>query len=130
MSTCGEAGSDVHTLIKEHRSETHSNESRHLAEATEVARLRRRFSFVLQQALSFRTRHHLCKQGAALAGTRQLYSQGPVSARAHCTEGVSRFEGQGGANGEPRRGRGRKREWRGKGEEESSVIRHIRKEAE
>ena len=41
-------GSDVHTLIKElatrrveHRSETHSNESQHLAEGTEVARLRR-----------------------------------------------------------------------------------------
>ena len=55
MSTCGEVGSDVHALIKElairrveHRSETHSNESQHLAEGTEVARLRRRFSFVLQ----------------------------------------------------------------------------------
>ena len=65
MSTCGEVGSDLHALIKElairrvqHRSETHSNESQHLAEGTEVARLRRRFSFVLQQALSFRTRHH------------------------------------------------------------------------
>ena len=39
MSTCGEVGSDVHALIKElttrrvqHRSETHSNESQHLAE--------------------------------------------------------------------------------------------------
>ena len=54
LSTCGEAGSDVHALIKEvtirrveHRSEIHSNGSRHLAEETEVARLRRRFSFVL-----------------------------------------------------------------------------------
>ena len=44
MSTCGEVGSDVHALIKElairrvqHRSETHSNESHHLAEGTEVA---------------------------------------------------------------------------------------------
>ena len=27
----------------------------------------RRFFFVLQQALSFRTRHHLCRQGMALA---------------------------------------------------------------
>ena len=51
MLTCGEVGSDVHALIKElairrveHRSETHSNESQHLAEGTEVARLRRRFS--------------------------------------------------------------------------------------
>ena len=50
MSTCGEVGSDVHALMKElairrvqHRSETHSNESQHLAEGTEVARLWRRF---------------------------------------------------------------------------------------
>ena len=57
VSTCGEVGSDMHAaLIKdfairrvEHRSETHSNESQHLAEGTEVARLlRRRFFFVLQ----------------------------------------------------------------------------------
>ena len=55
MSTCGDVGSDVHALIKElairrvqHRSETYSNEPQHLAEGTEVARLRRRFSFVLQ----------------------------------------------------------------------------------
>ena len=53
MSTCGEVGSDVHVLIKElairrveHRSETHSNESQHLVEGTEIGRLRRRFSFV------------------------------------------------------------------------------------
>ena len=44
MSTCGEVGSDVHALIKElaigrveHRSETHSNESQHLAKGTEEA---------------------------------------------------------------------------------------------
>ena len=56
MSTCGDVGSDVHALMKElairrvqHRSETYSNESQHLAEGTEVARLRRRFSFVLQR---------------------------------------------------------------------------------
>ena len=55
MSACSEVGSDVHALIKElairrvrHRSETHSNESQHLVEETEVARLRRQFSFVLQ----------------------------------------------------------------------------------
>ena len=54
----GDVGSDVHAFIKglairrvQHRSETYSNESQHLAEGTEVARLRRRFSFVLQQAL-------------------------------------------------------------------------------
>ena len=106
MSTCGDVGSDVHALIKElairrvqHRSETYSNESQHLAEGTEVARLRRRFSFVLQQALSFRTRHHLCRQGMALASTRRPHSQGPASVRAHRTGGVTGSEGQEGANG-------------------------------
>ena len=106
MSTRGEVGSDVHALIKElairqveHRSETHSNESQHLADGTEVARLRRRFSFVLQQALSFRTRHHLCRQGVALASTRHFRSQGPVSVQAHRTEGLTGSEGQEGANG-------------------------------
>ena len=75
--TCGEVCSDVHALIKylairrvEHRSGTHSNEFQHLAEGTEVARLRRRLSFVLRKALSFRTRHHLCRQEMALASTR------------------------------------------------------------
>ena len=106
MSTCGNVGSDVHALIKElairrvqHRSETYSSESQHLAEGTEVARLRRRFSFVLQQALSFRTRHHLCRQGVALASTRQPYSQGPASVQAHRTGGVTESEGQEGTNG-------------------------------
>ena len=106
MSTCGDVGSDVHALIKElairrvqHRSETYSNGSRHLAEGTEVARLRRRFSFVLQQALSFRTRHHLCRQGVALASTRRPHSQGPASVQAHRTGGVTGSEGQEGANG-------------------------------
>ena len=58
MSTCGEVGSDVHALIKElatrrvdNRPETHSNKSEHLAAGTAVARLRRRFYFVLQQTL-------------------------------------------------------------------------------
>ena len=80
MLTCGEVGSDVHTFIKElairqleHGSEIYSNESHDLAEGTEVARLRRQFSNVLQQALSFHTRH-LRRQGVALAGTRQLRS--------------------------------------------------------
>ena len=48
MSTCCEVGSDVHAFIKElairriqHKSETHSNESQHLVEGTEVALLRR-----------------------------------------------------------------------------------------
>ena len=97
----------THALIKElairrvqhNRTETYSNESQHLAEGTEVARLRRRFSFVLQQALSFRTRHHLCRQGVALASTRQPHSQGPASVQAHRTGGVTGSEGQEGANG-------------------------------
>ena len=106
MSTCAEVGSDVHALIKElairrieHRSETRSNESQHLMEGTEIARLRRRFSCVLQQALSFRTRHHLCRQGMALSSTRQLRSQSPVSMHAHRTKGVTESEGREEANG-------------------------------
>ena len=106
MSTCGEVGSDVHVLIKElairrveHKSETHSNESQHLAEGTEVARLRRRFSNALQQALSFRTRHYLFRQGGAHASTRQLRSPGPVSVQAHHTERVTESQGQKRANG-------------------------------
>ena len=105
MSTCGGFGSDVHALVMElairgvkHRSEIHSNDSRHLAE-TEVARFRRRFSYDLQQALLFRTRHHLCRQGVALASTRQLHSKGPVPVHAHRTEGVTGSEGREGANG-------------------------------
>ena len=105
MLTCGDVGSDVHALIKElairrvqHRSETYSNESQHLAEGTELARLRRRFPFVLQQALSFRTRHHLCRQGVALTSTRRPHSQGPASVQAHRT-GLTGSVGQKGANG-------------------------------
>ena len=106
MSTCGDVGSDVHALNKElairrvqHRSETYSNDSQNLAEGTEVARLRRRFSFVLQQALRFRTRHHLCRQGVALASTRRPHSQGPASVQAHRAGEVTGSEGQEGANG-------------------------------
>ena len=71
-----------------------------------VARLRRRFCFVSQQALSFRTRHHLCRQGVAHAGTRQLRSQGPMFVHAHRTEGVT---GSKGGTGRSERGRGRDR---------------------
>ena len=105
LSTCGDVGSDVHALIKElairrvqHKSETYSNGSQHLAEGTEVARLRRRFSFVLRQALSFRTRHHLCRQGVVLASTQRPHSQGPASVQAHRAGGVTGSEGQEGAN--------------------------------
>ena len=96
----------MHALTKElairrvqPRSETYSNESQHLAEGVEVARLRRRFSFDLQQALPFRTRHRLCREGVALASTRQLRSQDPVSVHAHRTEGVTGSEGQEVSNG-------------------------------
>ena len=106
MSTCGEVGSDVRALIKEfairrveHTSEIYSNESQHLAGRTDVARLRRRFSFVLQQALSFRTRRYPYRQGVALASTRQLRSKSPVSVHAHRTEGVTGSKGREGANG-------------------------------
>ena len=106
MSTCGEVGLDVHALMKElairrveYRSEIHSNEPQHLAEVAEVADLQRRFSFVLQHAVSFHTRHYLCRQGVALAVTRQLRSQGSVSVHAHCTEGVTGSEGRARANG-------------------------------
>ena len=102
ISTCGDVGSDVLALVirrVQHRSETYYNESQHLAEGAEVARLRRRFSFVLQQALSSRTRHHLCRQRVALASTQQPHSQGPASVQAHGTGGVTGSEGQEGANG-------------------------------
>ena len=56
-------------------------------------------SFVLQQALSLRTRHHLCRQGVALASTRQPHAQGPASVQAHRTGGVTGSEGQESANG-------------------------------
>ena len=39
--------------------------------------------FVLQQALPFRTCHHLCRQGVLLVSTRRPHSQGPASVQAH-----------------------------------------------
>ena len=101
MLMCDEVGSDVHALMKElatrrveDRSATHSDESQHLVEGTEVARLWQQFSFALQRAFSFRARPHLCRQGVALASTRQIRSQRPVSIHAHCTKGVTGFEGR------------------------------------
>ena len=105
MSTCGDVGSGVHALIKElatswvqHRSETYSNESQHLAEGTEVARLRRRFSFVLQQALSFRTRPSLQTGGGACEHPTAPFSR-PAVDTTHRTGEVTGSEGQEGANG-------------------------------
>ena len=51
------------------------------------------------QVLLFRTCHHLCRQWLALAGTRQLRSQGLVPVHAHHIEGVTRSEGREGSNG-------------------------------
>ena len=94
MSACGEAVSNVHVLTKEltirrveHRSEIHSNESRHLADGTEVECIRRRLSFVVQQVFSFRTRHHLCRQRVTFTGTQQIRLQGPMPVHAHGTKG-------------------------------------------
>ena len=44
------------------------------------------------QSFLFNTRHHLCRPRVALAGTRQLRSQGPGSIQAHRTEGVTGCE--------------------------------------
>ena len=106
MSTCGDVGSDLHALIKElsirqvqHRSETYSNESQHLAVGTKVARVRRRFSFVLQQALFFRTRHHLCRQGWRLrTPDRPIHKDRRLFKRI-VPGGVTGSKGQEGANG-------------------------------
>ena len=106
MSTCGDVGSDVHALIKElairrvqHRSETYSNESQHLAEGTEVARLRRRFSFCFTAGTLIPHASPSLQTGVALASTRRPHSQGPASVQAHRTRGVTGSEGQEGANG-------------------------------
>ena len=50
------------------------------------------------QALSFRTCHHPCRQGVVLAGTRHLRLVGPVSIHAHRTEGLTGSKGRDGAN--------------------------------
>ena len=117
MSTCDEVGSNVYVLIKElaigrveNRSEIHSDESRRVMKETKVARLLQRFSFVLQQALSFRTRHHLCRLGMTLAVTRQLRSQGPVLVQAYCTVPRSELV-KGTVRSQQERGRG----WDGDG---------------
>ena len=51
----------------QHSSGVYSVESRYLAEGTEIARPRRRFSVALQKVLSLRMQHHLCRQGRTLA---------------------------------------------------------------
>ena len=49
--------------------------------------------------LSFRTRHHLCRQRVALADIRQLRSQDPMSVHVHRTKGVTGSKGWEAANG-------------------------------
>ena len=44
-------------------------------------------------------RHHLCRQGVTLAGTRPLHSQGPGAVHVHRTEEVTGSEGRREANG-------------------------------
>ena len=56
-------------------------------------------NFRRNQALSFRTRRHFCRQGVVLAGTRQLRSQDSVPVHAHRAEGVTGSEGREGTNG-------------------------------
>ena len=88
MSTCGEVGPDVHALIKElairrveHRSEIHSNESQHLAERTEVARLRCQFSFY------FTGRHFIPQASSSLqtGGGACGHSTAPLTRSGVCT---------------------------------------------
>ena len=98
-----------------HRSEIRYDESRHLAEGTEVAHLRRRF-FVSQEALLFGTRHHLCRQGVTLASRQQLRPQGPMPVQAHCTEGRTRSEGREGTNGDGNGVKDRKENGEGDGD--------------
>ena len=101
MSTSGEVGPDVHALIKElaigrakNSSEVHSEESRRLAEGIEISRL--------HQALSFRTRHHLCRQGVALTRTHHVRS--PDTSKKEIAQIGTSLRGE---RGEPRTGLGR-----------------------
>ena len=83
MSICGEVGSDVRALIKElavrqveHGSETHSNESQHLAEETGVAHHRQRRTFKLKPDLDFRRfkRENTHQEGNPTARNNQSYA--------------------------------------------------------
>ena len=92
----------MHALIKElanrrveHRSETHSNESQHLAEGTEVARLRRRFNRHFHSArvtISADTGWRLRAPDSSVRKDRCLYTR-------IVPRGVTWSEGREGANG-------------------------------
>ena len=108
MLTCGEVGSDVHALIKalairrvEHKTETHSNESQHLAEGTEVERLRRRFSFCFTAGTFIpHASPSLQTGGGACEHPKAPFSKPSVCARAsYRTERVTEFEGRAEATG-------------------------------
>ena len=106
ISTCGDVGSDVHALIKElairrvqHRSETYSNESQHLAEGTEVARLRRRFSFCFTAGtLIPHASPSLQTGGGACEHPTATFARPSVGTSASY-RGVTGSEGREGANG-------------------------------
>ena len=94
MLSCDEVGSDVHGPYKGARHQMGREQvgdkpqrapafgGEHESSTSSAASL-----CVLQEALSFCTRYHLCSQRVALVYTRQLRSQGPVSVHAHCNEG-------------------------------------------
>ena len=74
------------------------------------------FSFVLQQALSFRMRHHLCRQGGTLAGNQRLRPQGPMLVQAHFYRGENQARGARGSERERERVEDRRED--GNGNEE------------
>ena len=81
------------------RSEMNFNESWYLAEGTEVARLRRRFSFVLQQDLQFRT-DLISVDRECACGHPKSPLAGPGACARALYRGGTRFEGGEGANGD------------------------------
>ena len=108
MLTCSEAGLDVHALIKEFTHRTGRAQVGDTLQRVPASARENGIStyvlggdtlFISKQALSFRTRHHLCRQGLALAGTQQLRSIDTVPLHVHCTEGITRSEGLEGARG-------------------------------
>ena len=110
MLTYGEVESNVHALIKELaiRRVEHRSESQHLAEGTEVARLKRRFSFVLQQAGGGAGAHPTAPFATSGVCTPESYREGN---RVRGAGSSVRGRGQ-----DQSRGRGRRRE-RGRGRE-------------
>ena len=106
MSTCGDVGSDVHALIKElairrvqHRSETYSNDSQHLAEGTEVARLRRRFSFCFTAGTLIPHASPSLQTGGGVCEHPTAPFARPGVGTSASYRGVTGSEGQEGANG-------------------------------